>query len=106
MGPNFDPSLLFIAIGILIPKFYMMKKLKSSSMNVPFVAEQFAKQEDLEMWKLILGMVSYSIGIGLLGVDLGPTLVSLPHGRLECLIFIIAATISVSCYEYKKYIGL
>jgi uncharacterized protein len=74
-SPNFDPSLLFVAIGGLLPNLLTWVTYLRD-MPRPKFSEKFEIPQRFEIdWTLIVGSVLFGLGWGWLGVCPGPGIV-------------------------------
>jgi len=80
-GAFFDPSLMCVAVGAILPDMFFFQKFiipRAASGATPYVAPKYHLPSSTDLdWKLITGAVLFGIGWGIGGVCPGPFLTNL-----------------------------
>jgi uncharacterized membrane protein YedE/YeeE len=91
-GPNWDPSLVFVALFAILPNMILYHTLFSELIvkQKPCAADewQLPTKSTVDA-RLIIGAVLFGIGWGLGGICPGPGLVNIVNVRLEMIMFYV-----------------
>jgi uncharacterized membrane protein YedE/YeeE len=91
-GPHFDPSLMCVALGAILPDLIIFQQyiLPFAKNNIPLFAEKFNLPTKTEITPaLVIGAALFGVGWGLLGACPGPMIVNIASFRPEVLIWLV-----------------